>query len=488
MFFPQGLRFKFIGIVLLCISGTIFSTAYYMLDKERELLMDTARQQALSLTKASAIVFTNTLIYEELDMIDESDMVDYLSYYVADVMRTDPRIEAFTVVDKHGRIVVENTVRNDGRESAVPEAVNDTEIELIGQGVDAMFVITKPLAIESKQWGYCRLQFSLEDIEKARIAARNEVFAISGACLLFSLMVIGFSVDYLVKSLQRLSDAMERFTVNGDFSKPFPDLPERKDEIGQLQQSFKWMVKRLHREEQERNRTKEQMFHTEKMATIGQLTASIAHEVNNPLGGVLLCFNNLMKGRLDEDAHRQHVEVINSGLERIRTIMRDLLDYSRQSSLNIQQTDVSDVVHKSLSLLELFSKKRDVDIQVDLPEPLPLIQMDGAKIQQVFVNLLVNAIHATPDGGTITISGQAVEDSFTFLISDTGTGIAPEIQDRIFDPFYTTKDVGQGTGLGLAIAKSLIERHGGKLELRSSDSSGSVFAISFPYSEEGDSA
>ncbi|MBG0790172.1 MAG: HAMP domain-containing histidine kinase [Desulfovibrionaceae bacterium] len=480
MLFLQGLRFKVISIVLLCISGTIFFTAYYMLGKERALLVDTARQQALSLAKASAVLFTNTFIYEELGMIDEADMVDYLSYYVADVMRTTPGVESFTVMDKQGHTVVEaggRTVRDGLKQMA---DVSETEIELIGQGAGAFFAISIPLAIESKQWGACRLLFSLRDIEEARISARNEVFAISGACLLISLMIIGFGVDYLVKSLKKLSDAMERFTVNKDFSRPFPKLPGRKDEIGHLQQSFQWMVERLRREEQERARTKEQMFHTEKMVTIGQLTASIAHEVNNPLGGVILCFNNLIKGNLDEQGRTQHIEVINSGLERIQRIMRDLLDYSRQSSLNIQPTDVSDVVHKSVSLLDLFSKKKRIELQVDLPKDPPLIPMDSAKILQVLVNLMVNAIHAMDGGGEITIEGVVGEDEFTFLVSDTGQGIPPRIRERIFDPFYTTKEVGQGTGLGLALARSLVEQHGGRLELRRSDSTGSVFAVTLP--------
>lgn len=484
MLFLQGLRFKVISIVLLCISGTIFSTAYYMLGKERELLADTARQQALSLAKASAVLFTNTFIYEELGMIDTADMVDYLSYYVTDVMRTTPGVESFTVIDKHGDTVVDAGVHRALDGLTPMDAVAETEIERIGSGTGAVFAISIPLAIESKRWGACRLLFSLKEIEEARISARNEVFAISGACLLLSLMVIGFGVDYLVKSLGKLSDAMESFTVDRDFSRPFPELPRRKDEIGHLQQSFQWMVERLRREEQERARTKEQMFHTEKMATIGQLTASIAHEVNNPLGGVILCFNNLTRGRLDERARVQHVEVINSGLDRIQRIMRDLLDYSRQSSLNIRPTDVSEVVHKSVSLLDLFSKKQRIGLRVDLPDAPPLVPMDSAKILQVLVNLMVNAIQAMPDGGEISIGGAPSEDGFTFLVSDTGSGIPEEIRERIFDPFYTTKDVGQGTGLGLALARSLVEQHGGRLELRRSDSTGSVFAVTLPGMRE----
>lgn len=484
MALPGGLRFRSIAIVLLCISGAIFATAYSMLEKERELLMKTARQQAVSLTKASAIVFTNTFIYEELEMLDETDMVDYLSYYVSDVMRTDTRILAFAVLDKRGEVVANNSRSEAWEDVGQLKGLSGLRTVVVGEGYDAALAVSMPLAIESKRWGYCRLVFSLENIERSRVSARNEILLIAGLCLLISALLVGIVIHFQVKALKKLSGAMERFTVNKDFSRPFPELPARKDEIGQLQQSFAWMVRRLRDEEEERARAEEQMFHTEKMATIGKLTASIAHEINNPLGGVILCFNNLTKGELDEQAREQHIEVIHSGIERIRKIMRDLLDYSRQSSLVIQPADVEDVVRKSVSLLELFSRKRHVRIEVTLPDELPQVPMDSAKMQQVVVNLLVNAVHATPEGGSIIIEGYAEKDWLTLMISDTGPGIPEEIRERIFDPFYTTKDVGEGTGLGLALAKSLTEQHGGRLVLAKSDKEGSVFAIHLPRREK----
>jgi signal transduction histidine kinase len=215
------------------------------------------------------------------------------------------------------------------------------------------------------------------------------------------------------------------------------------------------------------------------MATIGQLTASIAHEVNNPLGGVMLCFNNLIKGSLDEKDRNLHIEVINSGLSRIRKIMGDLLDYSRQSCLSMQPTRVADVVHKSISLLELFARKKQVRLDAVIPDDNPLILMDSTKIQQVLVNLLVNAIHATPEGGRVTITCHLDENYFTFIVKDTGTGIDEAIQQHIFDPFFSSKGE-QGTGLGLTLSRSLVEQHGGRLELVKSSNRGSVFAIHIP--------
>lgn len=478
-----GLRFKIIGTFLLCIALTVFVISYYLLEKERELLTETARQQALSIAGASAILFTNALIYEELDMLNQADMIDYLSYYVDDVMHTDPRILAFVVVDKMGRHVVRAGSEERARQLDAHLESPEQDVQVLGAGFDAALMVAVPLAIESKRWGYCGIIFSLESIENARTTARNEILLISGCFLVLSLCCVGLLVGYQVKSLHTLSEAMESFTVTKDFTKPFPEFPPRNDEIGQLQASFKWMAQRLRREEQERAKTEEQLFHAEKMGTIGQLTASIAHEINNPLGGVMLCFNNLIKGKLDEAARAQHIEVINSAIERIRKTMRDLLDYSRQSTLNIAPSTMDAVIEKCLSLLELVARKRNISISVDLPEDAPLILMDSIKIQQVIVNLLINALHAMPEGGIVEISGEVHEGYFSLWVADSGTGIPDDIQDKIFNPFYTTKKAGEGTGLGLALSRSLVEQHGGQIFLLKSTAAGSVFCVNLPLSE-----
>lgn len=480
-----GLRAKFIGIVFICVIGTTLFTAHYILEKEQALLMEGARRQALSLARASAVLFTNTFIYEELGVIDSADAEAYLAYYVSDVMQTDPRILAFTVMDNNGHPVVQADSHQEHAAEISTSTVHQLQMEQRGTGADARLEISLPLSIESKQWGSCRILFSLRDIENVRITARNEILIILWLCLLASLFVIGFGVDRLVEALQNLSRAMEQITIKKNFFGPLPDLPDRNDEIGHLQRSFKWMVQRLREEEEERARTRKQLFHTDKMATIGSLTASIAHEINNPLAGVILCFNNLVKGKLDGQARKQHVEVIGSGLERIRNIMRDLLDYSRQSALNIQPAAPAELVEKSLSLLEPLAAKSHIKLEVDLPAKLPAVAMDAQKMQQVLVNLLVNAFDAMPDGGTLRLHAEIDDKEFGLVVADTGNGIPEDVRAKIFDPFYTTKGIGKGTGLGLALGKSIVEQHGGRLELRSSDTSGSVFAIHLPrYGKE----
>lgn len=482
----QGLRSQFILLAFLCIAGTITLTSYRVIERERRLLEGTLQQQGLMLGKTSAILFTNAFIYEELGLLESAGMAEYLEYYVTDVMAMDSRIVSFLVFDKDHHIVTHNDIRHYGTffQTEDYDLLEHNNQPVIRQKVidgKPLLEILVPLAIESKQWGGCRILLSMREIENAAMQLQLEVLRAASISLLISFLIIGFAADYFIKPLQKLSHAMELITTKGDISTPVPDLPHRKDEIGQLQQSFQWMTSRLQDEEKARLQTLEKLVHTEKMATVGQLTASIAHEINNPLGGVILCFNNLTEGKLDEKSREQHVEVIHASLKRMRETMRDLLDYSRQSELSIRKKPLSEIVYRSIALIEVMMKQQGIELRMDLPQDLPEVFLDSFKMQQVIVNIAVNAIHAMSSGGILRIAGDFDDEYVSLTLSDTGPGIPEELHAKIFDPFFTTKEPGKGTGLGLALSRSIVEQHGGKLLLAQTGTAGSSFAIVLRY-------
>ncbi len=484
-----GLRAKFIILSFLCITATAVLITYKVLAHERVLLEKNIRQQGLTLVKSSAILFTNAFIYEELGMIDSAVMADYLEYYVSDISRTDPHIISFLVLDKEGRVVAHNNLREYGKpyKSAAITRMLDSKapflVRRLEQDSGTTLEISMPLAIASKSWGVCQIVFSLNDIDDLMADLRQEVIRITLITLLVSLAIIGLTVNYCVKPLRRLSNVMDQITHRGDLFLPLPKLSNRRDETGQLLRAFQWMIQRLKQEEKERIRTMKMMFQTEKMATIGQLTASLAHEINNPLGGVILCFNNLIKNELDEENKKQHIDTIHESLQHIQRIMRDLLDYSRQSSLNIQPSEVKDVVKKSVALIEALTKQKHIAMHVSVPPNLPLIPLDAMKIQQVLINLLVNAIHAMLNGGTLSVNVRVEDDYCILTVRDTGYGVPEAIQAKIFNPFFTTKEAGKATGLGLTLSRSIVEQHGGKLYIVHTGAEGSTFAICLPVQE-----
>ncbi|WP_419176822.1 ATP-binding protein [Desulfosediminicola sp.] len=492
-----GIRAKFVLLAFFCVFCTVASISYKVFDRERNLLEKNTEQQALLLAKSSAILFINALVYEEIGIADNDDITEFLDFYVSDVMAMDSRIKSFMVFDRELRVVSHDDLKYYGTQlkaSKYRQVLNSSEdrVERFSRDGWPILEVLVPLAIESKNWGGCRIIFSLSEIEAASRDLLNKILAAAAVALLTSLIIIGFAAEYFIRPIKRLSDRMEQMTSVGDVSTPMPDLPARNDEIGQLQQSFSWMVTRLQKEEQRRRQTLEKLLHTEKMASVGQLTASIAHEINNPLGGVILCFNNLVDGKLDEKSRQQHIEVIQQSLDRMRDTMRGLLDYSRQPELTLQRVSIAEVIVKSTALLETMLRRRGIGLEVNLEEGLPLMSIDSLKIQQVIVNLLLNGAHAIErrqqacEGGVLRIEARQTDDSVLLSVSDNGHGVPGELQEKIFKLFFSTMQQGKGTGLGLAVSRSIAEQHGGRLWLSESSADGSTFTLSLHIEDEAD--
>lgn len=229
----------------------------------------------------------------------------------------------------------------------------------------------------------------------------------------------------------------------------------------------------------EKRNLEEQMRVAEKLAAIGQLSAGIAHEINNPLGGIRLCFNNLINTEMDEKTKALHVEVINSGLSRIQDIVRQLLDFSKQTDLVLAPISVNVLVEDSLVLTEYLIKKKGIKVIKMLSHDIPEIMVDRNKMEQVFLNIILNAIQAMGSGGLLTI--ETIHDNGRCIISfsDTGDGIPNDVLPRIFEPFFTTKPIGEGTGLGLSVSKSIVEQHNGSIDVETSDN-GTRFIVELP--------
>ena len=226
-----------------------------------------------------------------------------------------------------------------------------------------------------------------------------------------------------------------------------------------------------------RRQLQEQVNQSAKLAAVGKLAAGVAHEINNPLTGVLAYAEDLRDDAAPGDERRADYEVIIRETLRCRAIVRSLLDYSRQEEPVFQTGDLSDVVRKTVTLVEKLPNFRDVDLRVDLGrESLP-VDADHRQLQQVLLNLIINALDAMDGDGTIAIqTGHEAGKAFA-SVSDSGPGIPDQEKSRIFEPFYTTKAT---TGLGLSVSWGIVERHRGTIELRDSRLGGACFSIVLP--------
>ncbi len=218
---------------------------------------------------------------------------------------------------------------------------------------------------------------------------------------------------------------------------------------------------------------------SEKMAAIGQLAGGVAHEINNPLGVILGFAQGLERRVRSDDPLRMPVESIVREALRCRSLVQELLVFSRTGKREMEGLDVSDIARATVTLLEARARPQGVELRCALSETAP-VHGNRTQIQQVMVNLGTNALDAMPEGGVLTIGARQQDGHVIFEVSDTGTGIDEALRTRIFDPFFTTKEVGKGTGLGLSLVHEIVKQHGGAIYFTSAKGRGTTMVVSLP--------
>ncbi len=226
--------------------------------------------------------------------------------------------------------------------------------------------------------------------------------------------------------------------------------------------------------------TQNQLVQSEKLASIGQLTAGLAHEINTPIG-VILGLAQLLDRRADDSlAVQEYAALIEQEAMRIKRIVSDLLAFARHTAPEIQRHDLREILNRALALVEYQLADENVAVTREYaPEP-SWVMVDSDQITQVLMNLIQNARQAMPHGGQLTLSTGSDRSVHLFTVSDTGAGIPESDLDRIFDPFFTTKQVGQGTGLGLSVSYGIVARHGGEIRVASRPGAGTTFTVRLP--------
>jgi two-component system NtrC family sensor kinase len=260
-----------------------------------------------------------------------------------------------------------------------------------------------------------------------------------------------------------------------------------KGEIGVLQNTFRDMVAAMGRRRAE---AQDQLLQSEKQASVGRLAAGVAHEINNPLTGILTFTRILLRDKGIGDKNLSHLQKIAESTVRVKEIVKGLLDFSRQTELDQEPAEVNRLIRSLISTMENQALVRGVSIEFNPGENLPMVTLDRSQFQSVLVNLIINALDAMEQGGNITVStGISLSASDTgqkgveIAVTDTGCGIPHENLDKLFEPFFTTKEVGKGTGLGLAVSLGIIQRHGGTIRVQSEVGRGSTFTIWLPVEE-----
>jgi len=466
----------------------------------------------------------------------------------------------FSVVDRQFRVLADSRPERVGmtlRDEDLTKALATGKIIAHGSGGDESFSLMKkkplffsaPLVFHGETWGGIRGEFSLEDLRATHSRSQTMVFLYIIFDALLLIAVGGFLLSrVIVKPLKKLVQMSEKIAAGHLDSMV---TPAGRDEVGKLFSSFNRMASRLREDRtkmedyirslekvnRQLRQAQEEVIRSEKLASIGRLAAGVAHEIGNPTGAILGYLDLLARGNLTLEEEKDIRQRAQSEAERIRRIIRELLDFSRPSPGIEEQVDINAVINNALSLLS-HQKKIWGQIQVlkELPEDLPRWKGDSHQLQQVMINLFLNALDALTlplpsqtnrekklrvttlvlpkeeieglievmpprrkedlpgaDFSLLRTRGEGTAPSWGKITSviqleveDTGPGISPEVINKIFDPFYSTKPPGEGTGLGLAICLRIVESYGGRILVKSEVGKRTVFTVQLPILGEGD--
>lgn len=320
-------------------------------------------------------------------------------------------------------------------------------------------------------------------------------------CVVLLLVILYFSTTRIINPLQKMVVATQEI-AKGDLSHKVE--VNSKDEIGYLAESFNQMTEDLKSANQKliewgktlekkvEERTKEltkmqaHLFQSEKLASLGKLSAGIAHEINNPLGGVLIYSHLLLEDTDKSSPHYENLKKIVKETSRCKNIVKGLLEFARPKDPEMSLIDINKLVDKSLSIMEGQALFQNIRVEKRYSSDLSKIVADSGQLQQVFMNIILNAAESMDGNGSLILFTSLDEDSKNISIkfTDTGQGIKEEDKKRLFEPFFSTKEVGKGTGLGLAISYSIIQKHNGLIEVHSELGKGSTFTVKLPVTKE----
>lgn len=445
----------------------------------RNILIDKQITNAESVADAFVVPALDAIIYAEQRELLKDDL---LETYIENFIQRVKNIEYIMIYDDNNTLIASKnrTGTNDFNLGIDSNIVTNNFRNIIhnSEGYGWLLDTYVPLSIASKNWGIAKIGFNANPI---REEVEDIFFFLFGLTILLSIVtltVLYFLINRITFSLHSLVQQIDKVDFNNIETLK---LKRSKDEIGFLIHTFDELLKRLQKSREQLSFAQKQVYQSEKLASIGRLASGVAHEINNPLNGIKNCIYAIQKEPDNKEQTYEYLELANEGIFYIENVIKKLLGFARQQPQISNALNINDLAINVYKLLEYKLKQKNAKVEFNLYEDITTVKADQQLIQEVIMNLLINAYDAIAMNGNILISSGVNSDRYIFLsIQDNGTGISEKDLNKIFDPFYTTKDPGEGTGLGLWVSMEIIENHNGSITVKSIPNKETIFTILLP--------
>ncbi len=398
---------------------------------------------------------------------------------IEELSSIDNSISYVFVIDKNGKVISHN-FKGDfprGLISANSISINKRfNIRMIFDSFNKNIYRDIAWPLMDGELGVLRIGFSEK---KIKYKVNKIVLILEGMVLLF--LLIGFFSSFfiskfVIKPVSKIVNGFKNFDLD---TPPAPIMINTGDEIENLSERFNEMAERLHREHCELKDINQKLIQIEKFSSIGTISASIAHEINNPLAGLKNCVNRLKKNPTWEEIE-QYSDLMIKALDKIEESVKGLLNFSRIKNVKFNPLKIDKVIADTITLISYKLRDNKIEFKLDLKPDVYCVG-DSNRLGQVFLNLFLNSIDAMSNGGRLNVMLRRDSNTINVEIEDTGCGIPEKYKNKIFDPFFTTKREYKGTGLGLPISYDIIKLHNGSMEISSKEGKGTKVLISLPF-------
>lgn len=481
LFSRKGLQFQFILLTTCAIIVMMSIVGYLAVAREKSIRYSEVEKEGRLLSETLAIPIINDLIYERLGLVEQGGLLDN---YITEIFnRQDVDLLYMAILDEEGKVISHNDITEYGKVYSDPVtqktlAGDRTTVQPFAHAGHNALDFGVPLSIGKKRWGTLKFGISLEKVEHEILGTVISIVLLTIVLLLAGFAIIVFLSRRFISPITQLANTMER--ARGDYLDLKVDVKGH-DELAVLGDRFNSMIERIRQANEELKKTHEKLVQSEKLASIGVLAAGVAHEINNPLGGIFNCLRMLKQNGGDPELREKYLDLVREGMDRIESTVSKLLWMSRKAEHAPVETNIRSAVERVHAFVKYKIGKGGITFRNQVPEDLDCI-FDVHDLQQLLLNLFINAIHAMDSGGVLTVKASRDNEAVAIEVVDTGCGIPPEHVGRVFDPFFTTKPTGEGTGLGLWLTYEIVRNYDGDIAVESAVGTGSRFIMHFPAS------